>query len=169
MRPSLASSSLHFLFPSFFLRESFLKTMKTTKLQAALPLIFVIIMEPWAPAFLHSVSHIVRTKKKNVFHGYRQRPWCSADDSASTPLPATLSSVAQRRSLETHCSAIFLYVWMLESASQRHLHQVWKPERTLSSSRQTHGQSADAGVSKKALENHLLQRCMPLEFLEWKQ
>lgn len=86
--------------------ESFLKKIKTTKLQVALPLIFVIITEPWSHAFLHSLSHIVRTKK-NVLHGYRQCPWWPADNSASMPPPATFSSVSQQRSLETHFSEIF--------------------------------------------------------------
>ena len=167
MRPSLASFSLHFLFPSFFLRESFLKKIKTTKLQVALPPIFVIIMEPWSHAFLHTVSHIERTKKTsymdtgNVLGG---RLITQHQCHFLLHCPLNHSGGSCKHTLQKS-SPVHLGIRICLSEA---LHKVWKPERSLASSRQTRGQSADVGVSRKALENHLLQSCKPVEFLDLK-
>lgn len=62
----------------------------------------------------------------------------------------------------TFLRSLPLYSCGLESASQRPLLCVWKPEFPCTSSRQMCCQSADAGVSGQAPESHLLWSCRPV-------
>lgn len=118
-KPMMASSSLHFLFPSFFLRESFLKKINTIKLQAALPLTFEIIMEPWSHSFLHSVSHIVKTKKVS-YMDTDNVPGGQLITQHQCHFCYIVLCITAEEPGHTFLRNLPLYVWTLESAPQRH-------------------------------------------------